>query len=534
MKRAMLAIGLALVVVAGVRVGWAGASPAASDRQQIQGMINRGDPLRAQYVKARAAFVGAYKVWKADSSEASRQAAIAKRDSMRQSRAAVKANRDSVIAKVDSTFDTNEPAGTDVQYDPDCTDYGYTSSRCFVRICEPSFESPDDVATTKIHEFEHVRQKRAGKWGPGNVPQPCTRLYHELEFDAYEAEMDADFGKRTSLSLDVKLEILERKLEHLEGMLTALGVKVQGEKVTRALPGTVVEKEVTVTNDSDLEQGVTVESQDQQGWPLLPGPFSTYLASEGVATFMLTAQVPAWADLNRGNEVMCSAVSGSGDEARDFFFVHVIPVVEVRKGPDVSGPGGHWAAFEFTVVNEGPTPDEFDVHLTSVLGWPLAQDQWMLPLGPGESAVLAGGVLIPDGEAYTTDLVLCAARSMAVPGQADSAWVYAEIEPGVTGVEEPEVTSLALLPSVPNPAVGGTRLRFTMPVRGGVELGLYDVAGRLVRTLVSREGGELGPGLHTVAWDGRDDGGRRVAGGVYFARLRALQRDVVRKLVVLQ
>jgi hypothetical protein len=527
-------MGLALLVVAGVRADWVGATPTAQDRQQIQGMINRGDPLRAEYVKDRATFVGSYRAWKNNPSEANRQTALADLDSLETSEAAVKSNRDSVIAKVDSTFDTNEPAGTDVQYDPECTDYGYTSSRCFVRICEPSFGSPDDVATTKIHEFEHVRQKRAGKWGPGNVPQPCTFLYHQLEFDAYEAEMDADFGKRTSLGIDTKLEILERKLEHLEGMLTALGVKVQGDKVTRALPGTVVEKEVTVTNDSDFEQGVTVESQNQQGWPLLPGPFSTYLASEGTATFTLVAQVPTWAELNRGNEVMCSAVSGSGDEARDFFFIHAIPVVEVRKGADVSGRSGHWVDFEFTVVNEGPTPDEFDVRLTSVLGWPLAQDQWMVPLGPGGSAVLAGGVLIPDGAPYTTDLLLCAAASMGVPGQADSAWVYAEIEPGVTGVEEPEVTSLALLPSVPNPAVGGTRLRFTMPARGPVELGLYDVAGRLVRTLVGREGGELGPGLHTVAWDGRDDGGRRVAGGVYFARLRALQRDVVRKLVVLQ
>jgi hypothetical protein len=34
----------------------------------------------------------------------------------------LKANRDSIIAKVDSVFDTNEPAGTDVQYDPECTD----------------------------------------------------------------------------------------------------------------------------------------------------------------------------------------------------------------------------------------------------------------------------------------------------------------------------------------------------------------------------------------------------------------------------
>jgi hypothetical protein len=517
-----------------VPVDWARASPPAQDRQAIQNMISRGTPQRDKYVSDRKAFLEAYKKWKKSGSEADRQGAIAKRDSVLASRDRVKANRDSVIAKVDSTYDTREPAGTNVQYDPECTDYGYTSSRCFVRICEPSFESPDDVATTKIHEFEHVRQKQAGKWGPGNTPQPCTRLYHELEYAAYEAEMDADFGKRTSLSTEVKLEILTRKVEHLQGLLDALGVDMGDTKIKRALPGSVVEQQVTLTNESGLDQAINGHFENQQGWPMLPGTFSCYVAAERETTFTVAMAVPPGAELGTGNEVLCNAMSGMGDLASDFFFVNVIPVAEVKAGPNISGRPGHWVAFQFTVVNEGPNPDQFDVNVASVLGWTLAQSHWLIALTPGASAVVQSSVVIPYGAPHTTDLLLCTAMSLGVPGQADSNWVYAEIEEGSSDVDGREVVALALMPNVPNPFIGGTTLRFALPSRGPVDLAIYDVTGRLVKTLLSGGGGAISPGVYAVDWDGRDNGGGRVAGGVYFARLRAGNQGAVRKMVVLK
>jgi flagellar hook assembly protein FlgD len=52
-----------------------------------------------------------------------------------------------------------------------------------------------------------------------------------------------------------------------------------------------------------------------------------------------------------------------------------------------------------------------------------------------------------------------------------------------------------------------------------VALRLYDVSGRLVRTLVR---GPMAAGVHRATWDGRDDGGRSVGSGVYFVRYDAL------------
>ena len=77
--------------------------------------------------------------------------------------------------------------------------------------------------------------------------------------------------------------------------------------------------------------------------------------------------------------------------------------------------------------------------------------------------------------------------------------------------------------AVPNPFNPRTTLGFTLARSGQVRLAIHDVRGALVRTLLA-EWREAGP--HTVAWDGRDDRGRAVAGGTYLTRLTA--PDVVR------
>jgi flagellar hook assembly protein FlgD len=48
-------------------------------------------------------------------------------------------------------------------------------------------------------------------------------------------------------------------------------------------------------------------------------------------------------------------------------------------------------------------------------------------------------------------------------------------------------------------------------------LEIYDLTGRLVRTLLS---GEVAAGNHSVLWDGRNERGTSVGSGVYFYRLK--------------
>jgi len=77
--------------------------------------------------------------------------------------------------------------------------------------------------------------------------------------------------------------------------------------------------------------------------------------------------------------------------------------------------------------------------------------------------------------------------------------------------------AFTLDPVRPNPARSGARvsLRFTLPREGTASLGIFDTAGRLVRSLAA---GTFAPGPHTVTWDLRDEGGRLVRTGLYFVR----------------
>jgi len=75
-----------------------------------------------------------------------------------------------------------------------------------------------------------------------------------------------------------------------------------------------------------------------------------------------------------------------------------------------------------------------------------------------------------------------------------------------------------LLGNHPNPFNPATTIEFALPAsfRGRVQLSIYDLGGRLVRTLVD---GQLAGGRHTVGWRGDDARGRSLASGVYLYRL---------------
>jgi flagellar hook capping protein FlgD len=83
----------------------------------------------------------------------------------------------------------------------------------------------------------------------------------------------------------------------------------------------------------------------------------------------------------------------------------------------------------------------------------------------------------------------------------------------------------------PNPMVAGAqgRLRFSLPRQGKVTLELFDVQGRLVKTLFD---GGAKAGDNDITWDGTDSQGHRSSAGVYFCRLRALGSDISKKLIV--
>jgi hypothetical protein len=83
----------------------------------------------------------------------------------------------------------------------------------------------------------------------------------------------------------------------------------------------------------------------------------------------------------------------------------------------------------------------------------------------------------------------------------------------------------------PNPFTARTTIQFSLPGCEQVHLGVYDVRGRLVRTLKS---GLAEGGLHSACWDGKDSRGRMAASGVYFYRLKTGEFERTRRMTLLR
>lgn len=98
--------------------------------------------------------------------------------------------------------------------------------------------------------------------------------------------------------------------------------------------------------------------------------------------------------------------------------------------------------------------------------------------------------------------------------------------------EKPEASGGELEQNYPNPFNPVTTIRYELQTPGRAQLRVYDVSGRLVRTLL--DSNVTAGARHEVTWDGRSDGGERVASGVYFYKLSAPGFTQTRKMVLLK
>lgn len=97
------------------------------------------------------------------------------------------------------------------------------------------------------------------------------------------------------------------------------------------------------------------------------------------------------------------------------------------------------------------------------------------------------------------------------------------------GIQSPP-TAVAM-DCFPNPASTSLSLSLSLPTRGPVELGVFDLLGRRVRALAH---GEEAAGQRIVHWDGRDDAGAQLAPGLYVVRLSTGARVIVKRVALVR
>ncbi len=102
---------------------------------------------------------------------------------------------------------------------------------------------------------------------------------------------------------------------------------------------------------------------------------------------------------------------------------------------------------------------------------------------------------------------------------------------GVSAVGDIPSGRLTLAQNSPNPFNPVTKISFSLPSRQEVVLRIYNVEGRLVRTLLQ---GVLEAGPQSVMWTGKDEKGNQAASGLYFYRLVTDSGTLTRKMTLLK
>ena len=109
-------------------------------------------------------------------------------------------------------------------------------------------------------------------------------------------------------------------------------------------------------------------------------------------------------------------------------------------------------------------------------------------------------------------------------------------EPDLSDAEEIELlpTRVLVHQNSPNPFRGtdrATTIRFELPTVTPVKLQVFDVGGRLVRTLSDQT---YEPGHHSLQWDGRDSRGAQVDSGVYFYVFSTDRKEFARQMLLMR
>ncbi|MBD3222017.1 T9SS type A sorting domain-containing protein, partial [bacterium] len=161
--------------------------------------------------------------------------------------------------------------------------------------------------------------------------------------------------------------------------------------------------------------------------------------------------------------------------------------------------------------------------LASVVGIAAAHeiDRWSVDGGSGRSEggpfALHATIGQPDAGILTSD------RFVIAGGFWFPSFAVTAVDPGGSVLDDRMVVHAA----TPNPFNPTTHLRLDLPRPTHVKVEIYDLRGRVVRTLLDES---RAAGQHHVRWDGRSDGGRGVASGTYLVCVRGAEVVVRQKI----
>jgi hypothetical protein len=139
-----------------------------------------------------------------------------------------------------------------------------------------------------------------------------------------------------------------------------------------------------------------------------------------------------------------------------------------------------------------------------------------------------GACCLPNGTCQVTTALSCGAQGGVYMGDG----VSCTPDPCLSPVPDGPGRTHYQLSSYPNPFNPQTLISYDLDRGMPVRLAVYDVKGRLVKTLVDLP--YQPSGRQEIRWDGKDAAGRQVSAGVYFAHLKAGGKVENHRLVLIK
>ncbi len=106
-------------------------------------------------------------------------------------------------------------------------------------------------------------------------------------------------------------------------------------------------------------------------------------------------------------------------------------------------------------------------------------------------------------------------------------WVLASI----LSIQDDLTLANRIYQNFPNPFTHATTIAYSVKTESMVEIAVFNVEGRRVRTLVSEN---APPGRYFTAWDGKTDTGGEASPGVYFCRMTVADYREAKKMLFLR
>jgi hypothetical protein len=113
----------------------------------------------------------------------------------------------------------------------------------------------------------------------------------------------------------------------------------------------------------------------------------------------------------------------------------------------------------------------------------------------------------------------------------ESSDFYFNGSPCTTDAPAPDAEAVTFRSPWPNPTRSTVQLDFGLAHGGMTVAEVFDVAGRLQRTLLQAR---LAAGNHNIVWDGRTASGLEAPSGIYFLRLRCADRTLKQRVTLLR